>query len=331
MQKTIRWGILGPGNIANRLADAVAREPGHELGAVASKTFDKARDFAERHGLRAAADYDDLVGDDSLDVIYVATTHNFHHEGARLALEHGRHVLVEKPITVNAAQLRDLIDLARARELFLMEAMWTRFLPTWQTLRDRVASGVIGEVRHIDVSFGGIVPAHYEQRLKDPALAGGVTLDMGVYPIGYACHVLGERPRDTESMIRSSDRGVDEIACYLFRFPGGCLTTISTSFELWMPMRAMIHGTLGAIEHPDFMWKPGFRIHHHGGTGEVADVEEVEVEHEENGFVYQVREVGRCLERGALESEVVALEESFEIMAVMDGMRERWGLRYPFE
>lgn len=327
----LRWGILGAGIIANRLADAVKREAGSELIAVASKTPEKAQDFAGRHGIRAASDYDDLLADDTIDVVYVATTHNFHHDNARRVLDAGKHVLVEKPFTVNAAEAADLAARARASKRFAMEALWTRFVPTWQAIRERVASGGVGEVRQIDVTFGGIVPPHYEPRLTDPHLAGGVTLDMGVYPIHYLCHVLGERPRDVESLARFSDRGVDEIACYVFRFPSGCLATVSTSFRLWMPPRAWIHGTQGAIEHEPFQHGESFRVHHHDGTGQVRDVETVHTPHEENAFVYQVREVERRIAAGEIESAVVSLDETTAVMRVMDEMRDAWGLRYPFE
>jgi len=330
MDETLRWGILGAGIIANRFADALTHEDGHELVAVGSKTPERAREFAERHGGRPV-DYDALLNDPTVDVVYVATTHNFHHENARAALEQGKHVLVEKPITVNANQLRDLMELARDRGFFLMEAMWTRFLPSWQELRARVASGAIGDVRHMDVLFGGIVPPHYEQRLKDPHLAGGVSLDMGVYPLAYACHALGELPTEIASMMRPHTTGVDEIACYLLRFPSGCLVTISTSFDLAIAWRASLHGTKGSIDHPDFPHRESFTIRRHDGRGADESVEEVQVEHEENTFVYQVREVARCVREGALESDVVPLGESLAILDAIDGMRATWGLRYPFE
>ena len=328
---TLRWGILGAGIIAHRLADAVRREAGHELVTVASKTPAKAREFAVPYGIRAAADYDDLVADETVDVVYVATTHNFHHACARLALEHGKHVLVEKPFTVNAREADDLIALARSRGLFLMEAMWSRFLPTWAALEQTVHEGGIGEVRQIDVSFGGIVPPHYELRLKDPALAGGATLDMGVYPISFVCHVLGDTPRDVESMMQPNATGVDELACMLFRFPSGCLATIRTSFDLFMPWRATLYGTTGFVDYPNFQRADTFHLHRHGGTGEVTSVVDVERPHEENGFVYQVREVGRRIAAGETESPVMPLDESREILRLIDGMRAEWGLRYPFE
>ena len=331
MTRPLRWGILGAGIIAGKLADAVQQDPSSELVAVASKTPERARAFAERFSIAAARDYDDLVRDTNIDVVYVATTHNFHHANARLALEHGKHVLVEKPLTVNATQAADLEQLARERGCFAMEAMWTRFLPAWQVLRERIAEGTIGEVRHVDVTFGGIVPPHYEERLTEPGLAGGVTLDMGVYPISLLSFVIGERPRDIESMMRTSTSGVDEIACYLFRFPSGCLSTISTSFRLRMPEHAAFHGTRGYIQYPLFQRGNTFTIHHHEGTGEVREAETVQADHEGNGFVYQVREVARCVAAGALESEIMPMAESVEILRVIDRMREVWGLRYPFE
>lgn len=331
MARPLRWGILGAGIIAGRLADAVQRESGHELVSVASRTPEKARSFAERFAIHAARDYQELVSDANVDVVYVATTHNFHHENALLALEHHKHVLVEKPLTVNAAQATDLAQLARERGCFAMEAMWTRFLPTWQALRECVAQGTIGEVRHVDVAFGGIVPAHYEARLTSPHLAGGVTLDMGVYPISFVSYLLGEIPHEVESMARFNEQGVDEIACALFRYPGGCLSTISTSFRLRMPERATLHGTQGFIEYPRFHRGEIFTIHHHGGTGEVSEVEEIHRPHEENGFVYQVREVARCVAAGRLESEVMPMGESVELLRVIDRMRKTWGLKYPFE
>lgn len=331
MTTPLHWGILGAGIIADRFARAVQQDESGELIAVASKTPAKAREFAERHAIRAAEDYDDLVGDETIDVVYVATTHNFHHANARLALEHDKHVLVEKPFTVSAKEAADLAELARSRNRFAMEAMWTRFLPAWQELRKRVAEGAVGELRHVDVTFGGIVPPHYENRLRSPELAGGVTLDMGVYPVSFVCFLLGERPHQVESLARFSDSGVDEIACYLFRFPGGCLSTISTSFDLLMPEQATLHGTLGYVRYPAFSRGESFSIHRHAGTGNVTDVEEVRLDHEDNGFVYQVREVARRIRAGETESDVMPLAESVEILAVMDRMRESWGFRYPFE
>ena len=331
MGKTYRWGIMGAGIIAGKLAEALARCGGAELAFVGSKSPERAEAFARRYGAEGWGTYEDLFDRGNVDVVYVATTHNLHRANARMALERGKPVLVEKPFTVNAEEAGDLIDLAGARGLFLMEAMWTRFLPATVRLRSLLAEGAVGRPRYADISFGNFIQPKYEARVRDPALAGGVTLDMGIYPISFACHVLGERPSDIRASCVMTDQGVDELAAYQFRFPGGALAQIGTSFTLKMENRATIYGTEGYVEFPSFPTGDRFTVHRHGGTNEVSSTEEVRLEHEENGFVYQVREVQRCLEAGLTESPVMPLAETRELMAVMDTIRAQWGLRYAFE
>lgn len=328
--QTVRWGILGAGNIAHKLAEAVNLDPHSDLVAVASRTPGKADRFAAEYRIESES-YEKLVSREDIDVVYVATTHNFHYSNAKLALTHNKPVVLEKPFTVNAREARELIELARERGCFMMEAIWTRFLPSLIAIKQRLDAGEIGEVRHLTLSFGGFVPPHYEQRLKDPNLAGGVTLDMGIYPISFACYMLGERPVEVKSMCRFSDTGVDELAMYQFRFPSGATAAISTSYNLLMKQEAMIYGTQGYIDYPNFQSGSEFTVHHHGGT---SLVERSEARHElnhQNGFVYQVAETVRCLNAGELESPVIPWEETLGIMELMDGMRAHWGFRYPFE
>lgn len=327
----IRWGILGAGNIAHKLADAVRSNPDSQLIAAASRTPGKAEGFAAQYGIAAYDSYEALLQRDDIDVVYIATTHNFHHENAMLALSHGKHLLVEKAFTVNAGEADELIREARARNLFLMEAIWTRFLPAHQALREQLRSGTLGEVKHLTASFGGFAPPHYAPRIKDPKLAGGVTLDMGVYPISLFCFLLGETPSEVRSMCRFSELGVDEIASYLFRFPSGVTAVISTSFNLKMKTEAMIYGSKGYIDYPAFQAGDVFSHYRHEGTNEILESVPHRFEHHDNGFVYQVDEVVRCLQAGETESPVIPLDESRAIMAVMDEMRAQWGFKYPFE
>ena len=210
--KKLRWGIIGAGIIAEKMADALHQNNDSELLAVASKSIDRAQNFAKKNKVPKACSYDEIVNNNDIDVIYVATTHNFHFENAKLALEHGKHVLVEKAFTVNAGEAEILAQLAKDSKLFLMEAIWVRFLPSYTLLKKILAEGTIGEVKQINVSFGNFVLPKYEKRLTDPALAGGVTLDMGIYPISFVCYMLGELPSDVKSMTRFNDPGVDEIS-----------------------------------------------------------------------------------------------------------------------
>jgi len=327
----IRWGIIGAGIIAKKMADALKFTQNCELCAVASKTPLKARKFAEENGIEHAYTYQEIVHSEEIDVIYVATTHNFHYANAKLALEHGKHVLIEKPFTVNANEAEELVRIAQEKKLFLMEAIWTRFLPSIKLLKNIIKNHEIGELKQLIFSFGVFVPPAYEKRLRDPALAGGVTLDMGIYPISLACYLLSELPIDVESMTRFCDSGVDELSNYMFRFPSGCLTTICTSFNLKMKAEATIYGTKGFIEFPQFQSGQKFTIFNHLGTNDVVSQTDVFEKNLDNGFIYQVEEVVRCIQAGELESEVIPLHETVGIMQVMDKMREQWGLIYPFE
>ncbi len=331
MGKTYRWGIMGAGIIAGKLAEALGLSGEGKLAFVGSRDPERAENFARRYGAEGWGSYEELFDRGDVDVVYVATTHNFHRGNARLALERGKPVLMEKPFTVNAAEAGDLIDLAASKGLFLMEAMWTRFLPATVKLRSLLSEGAIGRIRCLDLSFGNFALPMYEGRLRDPALAGGVTLDMGIYPISFVCHVLGERPSDVRASCIMTDRGVDELASYQFRFPGGALAQIATSFALKMENRAMIYGTEGYVEFPSFPAGDRFILHRHGGTNEVRSAEEVRLEHEANGFVYQVREVHRCLGSGLRESPVMPTAETRELMEVMDRIRAQWGLKYECE
>jgi predicted dehydrogenase len=327
----VKWGIIGAGNIAKKMANALEITPNCQLCAVASKTPSKARKFADENGIENAYNYQEIVNNREIDIIYVATTHNFHFGNAKLALEHGKHVLIEKPFTVNAKEARELVRIAREKNLFLMEAMWMRFLPSIKMLKNRIQDHEIGEVKLFNISFGSFVATEYEKRLKDPALAGGVTLDMGIYPVSFVCYLLGELPIDIKSMARFSDLGVDEISNYMFRFPSGCLTNICTSYNLKMRNEAIIYGSKGFIEFPQFMAGERFTIFKHEGTNKIKDTIEVHENNHSNGFIYQVEEVVRCIQEGKLESEIIPLNETIGIMEVMDKMRDEWGFIYPFE
>ncbi len=322
---------MGAGIIAHKMADALKLNPNCQLYAVASKTPSKARKFADKNNVENACSYQEIVNSRKIDIIYIATTHNFHFENAKLALEHGKHVLIEKPFTVNAKEAREIVSIAREKNLFLMEAIWTRFLPSMKLLKNKIKDNEIGDVRQINVSFGGFVGPEYERRLKDPALAGGVTLDMGIYPISFVCYLLGGVPTEIKSMTRFSDLGVDEISNYMLRFPSGCFAAICTSYNLKMKKETVIYGTKGFIEFPEFPAGQRFIIHKHEGTNDIKDTIEVLENNHENGFIYQVEEVVRCIQEGRQESEIIPLDETIGIMEVMDKMRDEWDFVYPFE
>jgi dihydrodiol dehydrogenase / D-xylose 1-dehydrogenase (NADP) len=330
-RQKIKWGIMGPGLIARRMADALRIHPDCELWAVASKTASIAERFAADHDDVRAMSYQQLVATEELDLIYVATTHNFHFENAKLALEHGKHVVIEKPFTVNAKQASELVRIARENKLFLMEAIWVRFLPSLISLKKQLQQGVIGDPKLIDISYGGFVGPDYVERLTNPDLAGGVTLDMGIYPISFVCYMLGEIPVEIKSMTSFSESGVDELACYQFRFPSGCFASIKVSYNLKMKNESIIYGSRGIIEFPDVFAGECFSISTHDGTNVISNTSQILETNHDNGFIHQVEEAVRCIHEGKIETQIIPLEETVAIMNVVDRMRAEWGFRYPFE
>lgn len=329
--KILNWGIIGAGIIAEKMAEALHQNSNSNLLAVASKSTERAKNFAEKNNVSIACTYTEIVNNKDIDIIYVATTHNFHMENAKLALEHGKHVLIEKAFTVNSTEAEALYKIAKEKNLFLMEAIWVRFLPSYKLLKKMLSEGIIGEVKQINISFGNFVPEIYKKRLTDPALAGGVTLDMGIYPISFVCYMMGEIPSEVKSMTRFSNLGVDEISNYMFKFPSGCITTINTSYNLGMKCTAIIYGSKGYVEYPDFQSGDKFFIHKHDGTNEIISTKEIIEKNHENGFIYQVEEVVSCIKEGKTESSIIPVQETIDIMKLMDDMRAEWGFKYPFE
>lgn len=327
----LRWGIIGAGLIALKLADAVNINPDSTLVAVASKSAERAQAFASQYGIDGTDDYAALVGRADIDVVYIATTHNFHYENALLALQHKKHLLIEKPFTVNAAQAKELIELAQRNGCFMMEAIWVRFLPSMIRLKQILKSGIIGDIRLFNISFGGIAQAQYLPRLTDPALAGGVTLDMGIYPITFVNFLLDAQPMASKSFCRFANTGVDELATYQLQYESGCIAAINTSFNLLTRMEAMIYGSLGYVEFPHFQQGTTFTLHIHNGTRTIESSETITEENHGNGFIYQVAEVVKQIRAGKLESNIISLSETLATMQLMDSLRGEWGFRYPFE
>jgi len=331
MDKKLRWGILGAGNIAHKLAEAVHIDTNSKLAAIASNTPGKADVFAQKYGITSHSNYEELVKRNDIDVIYVATTHNLHFENTLLALNSGKHVLVEKPFTVNASEAQKLADIARKKRLFLMEAIWVRFLPSIRHLKVLLKGGVIGDLKQFNVSFGVTLGSDYTPRLNDPNLAGGVTLDMGIYPITFINFMLDSLPDEVNSMCTPASSGVDEIANYQFKYPDNCMATVVTSYSLKTKIEAMIYGSQGYIDFPDFQQGQTYTINTHKGTGKILSSETIRIENHENGFIYQVAEVVDCIRLGKTESETIPLAETIATMQLMDSMRDDWGIKYPFE
>lgn len=327
---TIRWGILGAGVIAHNMAEAISQCDNNTLVAVASRTPEKADTFAREHHVSAES-YESLLQRDDIDVVYIATTHNFHCENALLALSYNKHLVIEKPFTVNANEAKAIYEKAQQQQCFVMEAIWTRFLPSMQLAKKQVTDGTLGAVKAAHVSFGGIAPDCYRGRLFDPSLAGGVTLDMGIYPVSMLAFVLGEIPEVVAAHCRFSDTGVDEVTSIQLRFAGGALATINTSFNLMLGQDMHLYGDNGSLHYPRFQGKGYFTVQPIKNREYTDEPINFGAENADNGFVHQVLEAARCLRAGLTESPIIPVAESVAIMQVLDDIRAKLPMQYDFE
>jgi len=323
MAKTVRWGILGAGSIARKFAAAVPDADGAELVAVGSRAQDRADAFGDAFDIpRRHGSYEALVNDADVDAIYVATPHTRHKDDSLLALAAGKAVLCEKPLTINAAQARELIDGARGRGLFLMEAMWTRFLPAVVRAREFIADGRIGEPRMLMADFGFRTGAGADHRLLNPALGGGGLLDVGVYPVSFA-HMLFGPPAEATGAAEIGPTGVDTQAGMVLRHTGGQVSILGCAVRTRTPHQAYILGSEGHIHLQPFWSARELRL----ARGDES--ERIAPEFRGNGYNYEIEEVGRCLAAGRTESKTMPLDDSLAVIETMDALRAQWGVRYP--
>lgn len=324
----VRWGILATGGIAHSFAADLIMSPGNELAAVGSRRLESAESFAAEFATtttpRAHGSYQALADDPDVDVIYVATPHSGHHEATLTCLRAGKSALVEKAFTINAAEAEELVGEARARGLFLCEAMWTRWNPALCRIRELIAAGEIGTVRVVAADFGFAFDGPPSHRLVDPALGGGALLDLGIYPISLASMLLGP-PTEAKALSTPYATGADGITTVIGRHAGGAISTSTCSLESVQTASVTICGTAGRIDiAPPLYFPTTFTVSRHGHPAEV-----VTVPHEGKGYLYEIAEVRRCLEAGLGESPDMPLDETVALMRLMDDVRAEIGLRYP--
>ena len=327
MKKQYGWGILGPGSIAGRFMTGLSLVPGARLAAVASRSGDKARDFAQRHGAqKALTSYEALVGDEDVDIVYIATPHPFHFEQAVMALKAGKHVLVEKPACVSASDFAALSQLAREQNCFLMEAMWSRFFPVNRKVSEWLAAGRIGQLCQVQAAFSyGSTMGDGQSRIYSPALAGGALMDVGVYPIAYADLCYGETPDKIAALAEFAPTGVDALSNYLLHYPGGGSALLSSGISCYQKDTAWLWGDAGHIEVPDF-WHPSRAILTHGQHQEVF---ESPIQNE--GFQYEIEHLHQCLDQGLIQSPIMDHAATIRILSICDEIRRQLPLVYPFE
>ncbi|MEM8886849.1 MAG: Gfo/Idh/MocA family oxidoreductase [Bacteroidota bacterium] len=326
MQK-IRWGILGPGNIARKFSDGLQLLPQAKIQAVASSNRDRAASFALDFNVPNIHDsYESLANDPEVDIIYVATTHNFHEKHALICINAGKNVLVEKPLATNLMQVDRIMDAAKEKGVFLMEAMWTRFIPAWVEIRKWIAEGLIGEIKYLRADFGFYGKWDPLNRKYNPELAGGALLDVGIYPIALAYMLFGEEPSRVETMARLAKTGVDEQSIYLFEYENGAIAELSSCFTGDTGREALILGTKGQIRVPMFWKAQEAYLDIQGGESRHSTFELASF-----GLQYQAIYIMEALLAGKKETEWMPWSETRRIMKRMDSLRASWGMKYPWE
>ncbi|MGP4087189.1 Gfo/Idh/MocA family protein [Streptomyces sp. KR55] len=327
---SVRWGILATGGIAAAFTADLVDLPDAQVVAVASRTSDSAKAFAERFGIpRAYGDWESLAQDEGVDVVYVATPHAAHREAAGLCLTAGRNVLCEKAFTLNVREAEELVALARERGSFLMEAMWMYCNPLVRRLKALVDDGAIGEVRSVQADFGLSGPFPPEHRLRDPRQGGGALLDLGVYPVSFAHLLLGE-PSDITARAVLSDEGVDLQTGALLSWESGALASVHCSIVGGTPVAASVTGSHGRIDIPYGFFQPDrFVLHRNGRDPEEFGHDPAADPH--NSLKHEAREVMRALRAGETESPLVPLDGTLAVMRTLDAIRDRIGVRYPGE
>jgi dihydrodiol dehydrogenase / D-xylose 1-dehydrogenase (NADP) len=323
----IKWGILGTGWIAEQFAKDLIHARNGEIYAVGSRTNESAQRFADQHHIpKVYGSYEELVNDPDVDAIYVATPHPFHKDSVMTCLHAGKAVLCEKPFTVNSGELEELVSYAKEHKLFLMEGMWTRFLPPIMKVREWLKDERIGDVRMVKGDFGFRIGWDPEGRLLNPNLGGGALLDVGIYPISFASMIFGAQPQAILSTAHIGETGVDEEFSILLSYESGRTASLNGAIRLELNNEAYIHGTEGYIHVPSFFNAQTVTLYVGG-----EEVESFTDDRVCAGYAFEAEEVGRCLLEGLTESPIMTLDESVAIMKILDQVRGQWGLRFPFE
>ena len=327
MKTSFKWGIIGPGRIAKKFASAVWKIPSASIYAVASRSSNNPEQLKKTfHAEKYYSSYEELAADTEVDAIYIATPHRFHYENTRLCLDADKAVLCEKPLTINAKQADELFRLSKLKKIFLMEALWTRFLPIYEQVRQWMDAGEIGIIRNAESSFGYIAPRDAQDRLLNLQLAGGVLLDIGVYNTALMQWVFRKPIQTITAVGQIGETGIDETVSAIMSYENGAFAQFTCSFQAHMLNQIVITGTNGIIiVHPNFWEASQASLIKNGKTKTVKRQLEI------NGFEYQIKASMLAIREDAIDCPQMTQKDTLANMRTMDTIRQQIGLRYPFE
>ena len=324
--KKLKMAILGAGGIASTMAGTISRMEQVECYAVGSRSMEKAQAFAQKFGFQKAyGSYEELVKDEEVELVYIATPHSEHYENARLCIRHKKPVLCEKAFTANAKQAKELLDYAKKEKVFITEAMWVRYLPMLQTIRAELADGAIGTPTMLTANLGYLI--NEVPRLQRPDLAGGALLDVGVYPINFARMIFGDRIVKISSACTYTDSGVDEQDSITFLYEDGKVAQLAASMLGLSDRRGTIYGTKGFMVIENINNFESLTVY----DTNYREVKRIDRPAQITGYEYEVEACMRALSEGKLECGEMPHEETLRVMELMDGLREEWGVKFPFE
>ena len=320
----MKFAILGPGNIANKMARTVNALEGMELYAVASRDLDRAKAFAEKWGAeKAYGSYEELVKDPEVEIVYIATPHSHHYQYAKLCLEQGKHILVEKAFTVNARQAEEVLNLAKEKNLLAAEAIWPRYMPSRKMIDDLLAEGVIGDPKTMISSLG--FPLTHVDRLVKPELAGGALLDVTIYPITSALMVFKGEIVDVKATAVMSPEGIDWMDSITFTFADGKMAILHGNMIAQTDCDTVIFGTEGCMKLVNTNNYQEIQIY-----GKGRDVlASYKVPEQISGFEYEVLSCKKAIEEGKIECPEMPHAEILRVMKLMDDIRNTWGMKLP--
>jgi len=326
MVKDFKWGIIGLGKIAEKFAEDIPKTQRGVLHAVASRSLEKAKDFATRHNAKLAfGHYSDILNSSEVDAVYVATPHHLHFENTMMCLEAGIPVLCEKPFAINCNQVRQMIDLAREKNVFLMEALWTKFLPHYKEVKKIVDSGVLGPIIYLSADFGFVANEKDHQRLLRKDFGGGALLDIGIYPIFAAVDLLGS-PKNIEAKATFGDTGVDMEVKTKFDYDNTCHADLCCTLLEETDTQLYIAGEWGSLN----VGKTA-RFHEPANYSlEIRDKRRKtsNFKYNCNGYYYEADEVAFCIQNGQTESDLMPLDFSLRMMSILDQVRKKAGIFY---
>ena len=328
MADKLRWGIISTGKIAVQFAEGLKQVKDAELVAVGSRTQEAADEFGARFSIpHRYRSYEKLVNDPDVDIVYIGTPHSHHYDNSLMSLKAGKSVLCEKSFTVNAKQAKEVIALARKKNLFLMDAVWSRCLPAYAELRSMLARGTLGDIRMVTVDFGFNFVHNPKDRLFDPKLAGGALLDIGIYGVQLASLVYGSAPKTISTTAEFGKTGVDEQSGIVMGYDGGRMAVLTLSFQSETTQEANIMGRAGRVKVNRQFWHPDSLTLTMQGKPDKL----IKLPIKGNGYNYEAIEVMKCIRAGKIESALMPLDETLGIMRTMDAIRAKWSFKYPVE